>query len=116
MAFLQVGATTVPVAPGGASAQYQTIGPGGSRQFDGSILWDERAMKREWDIRTASMLPADADALVTALGTGAAVSCTGDMFSNGGAAVTCFRRLNRRIPVVVRGGHRVVLDFTLLES
>lgn len=113
MAFLTVAGTTVPVSPSGCDTKVVTIGDVATRAFDGTMRSTERTTKREWSITTAPMTSTLADALVTALGTGAAISANGDVVNN--VATSCFRQLTGRKAVTVKGGHRDVLTFTLLE-
>ena len=113
MAFLTVAGTTVPVALTGCSTKIVTIGDVGTRAFDGTMRSTERTTKREWSITTAPMSPSLADALIAALGTGAAISVNGDMVNN--VATSCFRQLTGRTSVAVRGAHYDTVQFALME-
>ena len=113
MAFLTVAGTTVPVAPTGCTTKIITIGDVGTRAFDGTMRSTERTTKREWSITTTPMTPSAADAIVTALGTGAAITVNGDIVNN--VATSCFRVLVGRTAIATRGAHYDTLAFTLLE-
>ncbi len=114
MAFLTVAGTTVPVATGGCDTKITTIGDVGTRAFDGTYRNTERTTKREWTITTAPMTPTLADALVTALGTGAAISVNGDIVNS--VATSCYRLITDRKAVASRGGHYDTLAFSLMEA
>lgn len=98
---------------GRSEIRYVTIGDSGSRAFDGQYRATERAVKREWIVTTVALPLADADGLVTALGTGGSLTLTGDVVNN--AATTVFRTLGGRRAVATRGGVRYVLTFSLFE-
>ena len=61
MAFLTLNGVTIPVAKGG---QVSPIMIGNQeRTFDGSLVIDRRATKREWEFETAALKQSDAEAI-----------------------------------------------------
>jgi hypothetical protein len=75
---------TVPVAVDGASEEIEVVGDR-ARAFDGTLRSTRRAAKRKWQVKTAPMATADAQALRSVLLTAAPpLTCTGDLL--GGSA------------------------------
>lgn len=114
MAFLLIGSMSVAVAARGLDVKYVTIGESGTRSMSGTYRVTRRAVKREWTVTTAPMLPADANALITALGDGGPITLSGDVVQN--ASVTVFPEVTARRLTSVKGGHRAEMTFTLYEG
>lgn len=85
MPFLVVNNVTVPVAVDGASEEIELVGDR-ARAFDGTLRSTRRASKRKWQVKTAPMATADAQALRAVLTNAPPLTCTGDLM---GGTVPC---------------------------
>jgi len=116
MAFLVVGAITVPVKPGGAELDVSEVGDR-HRAFDGTYRSTVRDTPRSWSFTTAPMLSTDGDSLYTVLTSlTQPTSCDGDFL---GGAVSCYPRFRDKVSIVSDSTNlnfRVQLSFALEES
>lgn len=115
MSALIVGPLTVPVASASPPVRTRDEGVDRARTVDGTmcVTMYYSARRRNWLVVTAPMLRSDANALEAVLDGNPPVNCSGDIL---GGTVMCFPEINDWRSVMVRGGHRVVLSFTLHES
>lgn len=111
MPMLVANGHTVPVSP--TTPPKKTITEYGdfSQAFDGTDRGTITARKALWTVTTAPMLPSDADALVTALQATPPITVTGTLTGSLVARST----VTDYSPIVVRGGFRVVVTFTLRQ-
>lgn len=115
MPFLQVNTIVVPVALDGATVEMELIGDR-ARAFDGTMRSTRRATKRRWQIKTAPMTAADAQALLAVLLGTPPVTCTGDCFvPPAGASVLCDPEVRTLQHVATGSADRRTLEFILHE-
>lgn len=114
MPALNVGGSTVPVAPeGGMEKHFEEIGDR-SRAPDGSVRQSIRNRPRSWRGRTAPMSSGDAYALAVSL------SCTPPQTAYGTlmptTATSVYPELLGQTIIVGATGQRIVVKFALHES
>lgn len=116
MSFLNVANTTVPVARNTTTGSTIEVGSR-ERAFEGNVLSSVRALKSEYSIETVPMTRTDADALLTVLRTGAAVSCWGDLLGLTVGSPASFHTTGITEEYrVYADGQRVVIRFVLMEA
>lgn len=115
MAFLTIGAVTVPVLADSAEA-IESVQVGGPprRSFSGMLLSSVRAEKRGWRIDSAPLLDAAVAAVMAEIALYTIVSVGGDLV--GGVATDCRVRVTgERFVRDLGGPPRRVLSLELLE-
>lgn len=117
MAFLIVGASTVPVAPGGAGLTQDEVGDR-HRAFDGTYRSSVRDQLKVWRVETSPMPRSDADTLLGILNSSTQpVTCQGDLLDSTG--LSCDTQFDSWTPIISSTsteGHGIVMSFTLRES
>lgn len=111
MAMLVVGAVTVPVSPQSPPKRVKTEYGDFTPAFDGTDRGVINARKALWTVTTAPMLQSAADTLVSALEATPPIACSGTVTGSFNARGT----VTGYDSVVVRGGFRVVVSFTLRQ-
>lgn len=107
--ILDVGASSVDV--GYAQAQEGAPAYVGqtSISFNGAERNSIRAAARTFGVTTIPLDAATEQQVRTAIGNAAPIPCSGDLFNNGGATVTCSWRLTARVPVIGTSYWRLTL-------
>lgn len=113
MPALVVGGVTIPVAPAG-NQRNRLDSVDRQRAFDNTYRASATGTaKREWSFSTPLVARAIADSTYEpALAIVTAQACSGDVL---GGSVSCCAEITGWTPVVVQGGHYVVVSFVLHE-
>jgi hypothetical protein len=90
MAFLVVGAVTVPVQQEGATQRPDAVVGSVRRTFGNRLVSSLRTPKREWEFDTRPLTAAEETTLKAAIGLGTTVTVTGDGVGGGSVSAKVF--------------------------
>lgn len=107
---------TVPVAPGGATREFEEIGDRG-RMFDGTMRQTVRAWKDTWRIQTAPMTTATAASIISSLQGTQPMACYGSIIGvSSSTTANFYGQLVSEELTEASSGKRVTLEFRLLAE
>lgn len=112
MPALVVGGVAISIAPGGVKRD-RNDAVDRRRAFDNTYRASSTGNpKHDFHFSTPPIPRATSDTYETTLATVTAQTCSGDIL---GTSMSCCSEITGWTPVLVKGGHRVVLEFILHE-